>query len=224
MSELFLMTTISRRERLAELLELYNEEHVDVDYVTLGSGTISMDAKDFLGIESREKAIVFSVITAKTWTNIKKGLERKIHIDVPNTAVAFLTPLSSIGGKKELEFYTDGQSFTEGEESVLKNTEFELIMIICNQGHSDQVMDAARAAGAHGGTVIHAQGTGQNKSEKFLGVSLATEKDVVYTVVKTEKKNAVMQNVMRDAGLETPAKAVCFSLPVTNTAGIKFYE
>ena len=224
MSELYLLTTIARRTKLKDIVELYFEEHVDINYVTLGGGTISFGSDLFSGYESREKAIIFSVISDATWERIKIGLERKIKIDIPDTAVAFLTPLSSIGGKKELEFFTDGQTYIKGEESTLKNTDKELIMIICNQGYSDQVMDAARAVGARGGTVIHAQGTGQKKSEKFLEVSLATEKDVIYVVVKKEKKNDIMQAIMKDAGLETPAKAVCFSLPVTETAGIKFYE
>ena len=56
----------------------------------------------------------------------------------------------------------------------------ELIMAIMNEGYSDTVMDAARSAGAGGGTVLHAKGTGRARAEKFFGVSLADEKDVVY--------------------------------------------
>ena len=34
----------------------------------------------------------------------------------------------------------------------------ELIMAVINEGHTDPVMDAARSAGAAGGTVLHAKG------------------------------------------------------------------
>lgn len=37
-------------------------------------------------------------------------------------------------------------------------------------------MNAARAAGAMGGTVLHGKGTTSPESEKFLGVSIAKEK------------------------------------------------
>ena len=38
----------------------------------------------------------------------------------------------------------------------MKNTKYELIIVIANHGYSEDVMDAARAEGAGGGTVIHA--------------------------------------------------------------------
>lgn len=56
------------------------------------------------------------------------------------------------------------------------NFEYELILVIANEGHTDAVMDAARAAGAGGGTVIHAKGTGGMGTEKFFNVSIASEK------------------------------------------------
>ena len=96
--------------------------------------------------------------------------------------------------------------------------------MIANQGYSELVMDAARKAGAGGGTVIHAKGTGLEREEQFLGVSIASEKEMLFIVVKTELKNDVMRSVMRDAGLESKAKSILFSLPVTDTAGLRLSE
>ena len=85
-------------------------------------------------------------------------------------------------------------------------------------------MDAAREAGAGGGTVIHAQGTGAQRAETFLGVSLVNEKEMVLLVVRSEQKNAVMRAVMDHAGLGTKARSIVFSLPVTGTAGMRLLE
>ena len=106
----------------------------------------------------------------------------------------------------------------------MQGTKRELLMVISNQGYSEMVMDAARAAGAAGGTVIHARGTGTESAEKFFGVSLASEKDIIYIVTSKEKKNAIMSAIMKNAGMETPAKAIAFTLPVTDTAGLKLLE
>lgn len=78
--------------------------------------------------------------------------------------------------------------------------------------------------GAAGGTVLHAKGTGMEGAEKFLGVSLAAEKELVLIVVRHEQKNDVMTAIMEDAGLESRAKAVVFSLPVTSTAGLRLTD
>ena len=85
-------------------------------------------------------------------------------------------------------------------------------------------MDAARAEGAGGGTVIHAKGTGLERAEKFLGVSIADEKELILIVTKTEMKNAIMKSIMDHAGLESKARSVVFSLPVTDTAGLRLQE
>ena len=43
-------------------------------------------------------------------------------------------------------------------------------------------------------------------------------------VVRHEQKNDVMTAIMEDAGLESRAKAVVFSLPVTSTAGLRLTD
>ena len=165
-----------------------------------------------------------AVVTGGVWSEIRSALRRELRIDVPGTGIAFTVPLSSIGGKRELAFLTAGQNFEKGEESTLKNTEHELLVAISEQGYSETVMDAARHAGAGGGTVIHAKGTGMQQAEKFLGISLASEKDLIFIVAVSGQKDAIMASIMREAGLETRAKAIVFSLPVTDTAGLRLIE
>ena len=147
-----------------------------------------------------------------------------MKIDLPGMGIAFIIPISSIGGKRVLEYLTDGQEFAKGEETSLKGTKTELLVAIANQGYMEQVMDAARKVHAAGGTVIHAKGTGSAHAEKFLGVSLVPEKEMVFIVAKTEHKKAIMESIMKEAGLQTEAKAIVFSLPVTDTAGMRLLD
>ena len=83
---------------------------------------------------------------------------------------------------------------------------------------------AARSAGAPGGTVLHAKGTGAGYAEKFFGVSLAEEKDVVLIAAKAGNKAAIMQAVAEKAGPDMPAGAIAFSLPVSAVAGLRDFE
>jgi len=173
-----------------------------------------------LGLDRSEKAVCLNLVTDEVWKETKKLLRRKLYIDVPDTGIAFVIPMSSIGGKRELAYLTAGQDYRKGEESVMKDTTMELLVIVSNQGHNDLVMDAARAAGAYGGTVIHASGTGMNQAELFFGISLASEKDLTLIVTKKNQRNAIMEAVMKNAGMETPAQSIIFSLPVTDAAGL----
>ncbi len=223
MSELYLLTAIVERKLLPKVVSIYQERAVPTSFVTLGHGTAPADRAGFF-LGGTEKAVVFSFATRETWREAKRGLRQSLHIDVPGVGVAFTVPLSSIGGRRELAFLTEGQNFTRGEESVMRGTDRELIVIISNQGYNEMVMDAARAAGAYGGTVVHARGTGMERAEKFLGISLASEKDMTFIVVKTAQRDAIMQKVMFEAGMETPAKAIAFSLPVSDTAGLRLMD
>lgn len=223
MSELYLLTTITDRRQLPRFISLYQDCGIAVNLIALGRGTVS-DAAESYFLGSSEKAVCFSLVTRDTWREAKRLLRRRLQIDTPGVGVAYLVPMSSIGGRRELAFLTEGQQFERGEESVMKGTERELLVIISEQGQNELVMNAARAAGAYGGTVIHARGTGMRQAEKFLGISLASEKDMTFIVAKTAQKDRIMQSVMLKAGMGTPAKSIVFSLPVTDTAGLRLLE
>ena len=224
MGKLYVMTTIVDRKRSKKYVDLYKENHMDVMFFTLGAGTAGSDILSYLGLDSAEKAVAFSVVEEEKWLDVKKQLRRKLQIDAPGGGISFIIPLSSVGGKKTLQFLIQSEEYKKEEESTLKDTVHELIIVIANQGYIELVMDAARAAGAYGGTVIHAKGTGMEQAEKFMGVSLAAEKEMIFIVTKKEQKNDIMKAIMEKAGTDSPAKAIVFSLPVTDTAGLRLIE
>lgn len=224
MNELYLMVAIAPRSSAKQYLDLFARHTVTVTLSTLGQGTAGSELLDYFGLEKTEKVVTFSFVTRSTWRSVKSAMQRELRIDVPGTGIAFIVPVSSIGGKKPLAFFTDGQNFERGEESVLKDTKYELLVVIANQGHTELIMDAAREEQAGGGTVLHAKGTGMEKAEKFLGFSLVNEKEMVFIVVKTATKNRIMKSIMEKAGMTTDAKSIVFSLPVTGTAGMRLLE
>ena len=224
MGSLYLMTTIMNRKHANKYMNLFQENNLHVIFWLLGYGTVSNEVLDYLGLDSSEKAVAFSVLEERTWLHTKKQLEKKLQIDAPGGGISFIIPLSSIGGKKTLQFLLESEDYQKEEESTLKNTTHELIIIIAEQGYTDLIMEAARGAGAYGGTVIHAKGTGMEIAEKFMHMSLAAEKEVIYIVSKTENKNDIMRAVIKHAGPDSKAKAITFSLPVTDTAGLRLIE
>lgn len=188
MGNLYLMTTIVDRKDANKYSDLFLKNNLHVMFLSLGYGTATNEILDYFGLESREKAVVFSVLQEDSWTTVKKQMEKKLKIDAPGGGISFIIPLSSIAGKKAMQFLLESYDYQIEEETTLKNTTHELIIVIAEQGYTELIMDAAREAGAYGGTVIHAKGTGMEEAEKFMGISLATEKEIVYIVTKTEEK------------------------------------
>lgn len=224
MSDVYIMTTIIDRKNSKKYIDLYKKDKLEVMYITLGEGTARGDILDYLGLEASEKMVIFNFVQQHDWMLTKKDLQRKLQIDAPGEGIAFLVPLSSIGGKRTLQFLLDRQELPESEESTLKDTTYELIVAIADQESLEMVMDAARGAGAYGGTVIHAKGTGMEYAEKYLGVTIAAEKAMIFIVTKKDQKNSIMKAIMEQAGMQTPAKTIVFSLPVTDTAGLRLVD
>jgi len=220
MSEFSLMITITNKVNAERFQRLYCEMGATVSFLSYGHGTASSAVLNAFGLERAEKAVLHTVIVNELFPRLRKELERRFVIDVPGTGVAFLVPLSAVGGKRQLELLLGDQAFWKEEETGLKNTEQELIVVISNQGYSEQIMSAARSERAGGGTVIHAKGTGK-KTEKFYGFVLAEEKEMHYLVVPSENRDAIMRAIMERAGMRTKAQAVCFALPVTAVAGMR---
>ena len=98
---------------------------------------------------------------------------------------------------------------------------FEMIICVANSGFSGEVMDVARAVGVTGGTVIHARGTASKKAEEAFQITINPEKDLIIMAVNSKIKDDVLKAIYDKCGFTTNAGAVAFSLPITNSVGIK---
>ncbi len=183
-------------------------------------GTAVSNMLELLGIENNEKRAVITVCTREKTKELIKEEKNRMFIGVPGQGIIVSVPVKSVGGGKTVEYLTGGEG-AKGRAPELK-ADYELITVIANEGRTDVVMDAARKAGATGGTVIHGKGTGTKSAENFFSVSIATEKEVILIVAKKDKKTDIMKAIVENAGAGTEANAIAFSLPVTEIAGFGF--
>lgn len=217
--ELYYVLSIVDRNKAKEMLDIHQTMQLSVVLTNLGKGTATSEHLLLYDLVETEKAIIGTVASDSSARQLIKTAKRRLFIDIPGNGVMMVIPIKSIGGGRNLAYLTDGQ--TLGGAIPDMNFENELIIVILNEGYSDMVMDAARDAGATGGTVFHAKGTGRIKTEKFFGVSLAEEKDMIYILASAKKKTGIMKAINQECGTETKACAICFSLPVSEVAGVR---
>lgn len=211
-----LMITITDRSRCEEFSAWFQEQGIPLVLTTLGQGTATTEILDCLGLEDTEKRVLFCV-TGQTHRLMRKAA-RELWLDVPGRGILMAVPLSGIGGAAAKEYLLQQE---EAEESMEKEMTHELIVVITNQGCTDKVMDAARAAGATGGTAVHAKGTGTELAKKFFGLSIASEKEMILILTRTETRKPIMKAIMQEAGMKTEAQSLVFSLPVSDLAGLR---
>ena len=226
--KLYLLLTITKRADAEEYEQFFRDKNISVIYTSQCNGTAHEKTLSLLGIEKNEKSLLLSVLTDASLKEVIRGLTVDMKIDLPDRGIAVAVPFSGIGGAKALEYFSEGQAIdNEGEINCKEDADMqcaqELIVAIYEKGYTDMVMDAAREAGAAGGTTIRAKGTGAG-AQKFFGLSLAEEKEIVLIVSGASNKKDIMKNIMQKAGMDTKAHALVFSLPVTETAGFRFSD
>lgn len=220
MDRAVLMIVITDRSRGAKFASWFQDQGAALILSALGRGTAATEVLDYLGLEATEKAVL--LLAAPRSARLVRRAARELWLDVPGRGILMTVPISSVGGARARDYLLSWQA--EEEDDMDREITHELIVVIANRGHTDQVMDAARSAGAAGGTTIHAKGTGTELARKFLGVSLAAEKEIVFILAKEADRKPIMKAVMTQAGMHTKAQAVVFSLPVTDLAGLRLLE
>ena len=226
MQKMYMLVTITQRSDSEEFTNFFRAHDVKITYSVPSRGTAKEIKSLLFGIEQSLKTVHYCLVTENKKNELLKALTKEMAIDLPNRGIAAAIPLSSFGGRQALSMYTDGHENDELDE-VYKMEEkkpMELIIVICEKGRTDEVMDAARQAGAGGGTVVHAKGTGAKYTEKFFGMSIADEKEMIYIVSSANKKKDIMKSIMDNAGPQTKAHAVAFSLSVSDTAGLRIFN
>ena len=182
----------------------------------LGRGTATKNVLDLLGLSTHEYHIIITIADRDRTARLIEEARRNLYIDAPGQGIIAATPIKSVGGGKTLANLNAGRP-AEGAPEI--NYNYEIVLAIANEGYTDTVMEAAREAGARGGTVLHGKGTGSKDAAKFFGVSIASEKEVIMIVARSSEKAAIMKSIVNKAGTQTEAGAVVMSLPVSAVAG-----
>ena len=217
--ELYCVMTILDRNKRDRLEKICRSLGLTMNLSMLGRGTAPKELLTLRGLQPTEKVIMTTAADRDTLKKLVHQTKEKLYIDIPGNGIMLAVPIKSAGGAQALA-YLAGENKTNQEKPAM-NFEYELIYVILNEGYSDDVMNAARPAGATGGTVISAKGTGIKQAEKFQGLTLANEKEVILIVARSSAKAAIMRAIIEKAGLQTKAGAVCFSLPVSQIEGLR---
>ena len=97
---------------------------------------------------------------------------------------------------------------------------FKCILAIVNNGFSEVAMDAAKACGARGGTILHGRGTISKDAEKFFNISIQPEKEIVMILAQNELIDSILKGLYDAIGSKTPAQGIAFAIPVDEVVGI----
>ncbi len=99
---------------------------------------------------------------------------------------------------------------------------FKLIVTFVEDDKTDEIMAAARAAGATGATIINnARGEGLKGSKTFFGLQLETQRDVLMFLVEEHLARDILETISRVGEFEArPGTGIAFQIDVEDAVGI----
>lgn len=100
---------------------------------------------------------------------------------------------------------------------------FKLIIIVVEDERTQDVLEAARAAGATGSTVLNqARGEGVQPARTFLGLSMDNQVDVILMLAEERMSREIMEEVAIVGEFdETPGTGIAFQLDIEDAIGVR---
>ena len=224
MNQISLLMVIVRRDWEEGFVSLLRENQVQPVFSLPAQGTATPSLLNLLGLERQDKTLLLCMAVRRRAARLMRRMVTEMGINISGTGIALSLPVGIIGGQSSLNYFMRPQNDENGEVDQMEEKRaypFDLILAIAQQGYAEMVMDMARKAGAGGGTVVHAKGLGEEYAEKFLGLSIAAEKEMILIVTRHEQKDAIMRAIMDGAGAHSQAHTVLFSLPVEDVVGLR---
>lgn len=101
-----------------------------------------------------------------------------------------------------------------------------LIMALVADDKTKPVLEAARACGCTGATVITSvRGEGLKPEKTFLGLDLSGQRDVLLFLVAANKAREILETISRAAKFdEEPGSGIAFQIRIEDAVGLKTQE
>ena len=225
-----LLVGIINKEDENRFSEIVNECATALHFSGIGHGTARSNYMSYFGFNEIEKRINMSLIPSHAEHSILSAIGHGLKLYLVGRGIAFTIPISTISsiinnavlsGEAKSDLQKHRAPISKKKE---KRSMHELVIAVVNRKYTDTAIEAARAAGATGGTVFHTKSINNKKAEVAIGTAISQETDSIFFLTSIEYKDKIMEAIRDAAGLKTEGGAVLFSLPVDDLVGIGRFE
>lgn len=98
---------------------------------------------------------------------------------------------------------------------------FKLILSSVKPGIADDIVDAAKDAGATGATILPGKGTGIHEAKTFFGLSLEAQTDIILFLVEEHLVLKILDRIKDAGNFHEPGTGIAFVIPVEHVVGLE---
>ena len=225
-----MLLAITRPEEEKKLEAIFDAVHVPILYQCRGQGTAPSELLDIFGLGGTTWLITIGLLPKFAVKELLELAGQQFHFHQRGGGIVITIPVTGLQGpllhvlndeaRANLEQRMDERTRKDMAE-IREKSGYNVIWVSVGAGYSDDVIDAARAAGAKGGTVLRGRRRNSEHVSQMLGISLQDEQDFVMIVAPREEKSNIMAAICEACGLHTPAHGTVVSLPVDEAIGLE---
>lgn len=216
-----LVVTIVDRMKSAQVLRFFRSKNVKLLFSCFGEGTATSAIRDILGISEKEKSIILGLMPNSWLPVLITQLSDEMKLRNPGNGILFTIPISAANKGVPARYTPETEQNSEVRVMYeASDRKYEMVLLCAESGNVDFIMDAARAAGARGGTVIDARAAADDSTESFFGLKIHDKTEIIAIVVEREEKLKIMNAVSAVLAEKCPSSGIVFSLPVNDFVGI----
>ena len=186
--------------------------------IFLGTGIVHSRLLEILDLDDVKREIVMMVAERGNAVTAAEALGKELHFRRHNHGIAFTVPMTSLYGTRI------AKEIIGIEDRVVKDTVYSAIFTVVDKGRGEDVVDASKAAGARGATIIHARGSGIHETEMLFAMQIEPEKDVVLVLAKDDIRDRIITAIRERLNIDEPGTGIVFTLAVRDTYGLSDAE
>lgn len=181
--------------------------------VFLGRGTVNNSLLKFLSLYDERREIVLLGTNKHTADYALAELNKDFQFVKPNHGIVFTISTCEIIGSRFC-------NCKENEERGENESMYQIIITIVNRGNAEDVVEAAKAAGSNGGTIINARGSGVNETSKLFNMDIEPEKEMVMILSKKDATENIVSSIREKMEIDKPGNGIIFIQNVNKTYGV----
>ena len=178
--------------------------------VLMGRGTAKNQILEMLGLGDTRKDLVYMLLDDELYAVVRTAVLKEAEKEKSGFGIVFTIDVEKFLKNSSINIQKEGSSMTDATHT--------LISIIVNAGFAEDAMAAARKAGAGGGTIINARGTGREEDEKFFGITIVPEKEMLLILAEKSKADAILEAVRSLPCLQTKGIGITYCIDVNDFA------
>jgi nitrogen regulatory protein PII len=194
-------------------LSLARRNGISGGTIMLGRGTVENRWLKLLELTDIRKEVVLMVSEGSIGKKALAAIDDKLHFSKPNHGIAFTMPIEAVIGAGRAEYESN---VADGGNGGM----YKAVFVVVDKGRGERVMDVAKEAGARGGTIINARGSGIHETATFLNMEIEPEKEIVLMLVQTALAETIVEAIRSNLKIDEPGQGILFVQAVSETYGL----